>query len=103
MDWLLEATRLLDERTHQVLREHLGDAGDVEDVLLGIQRGELSTGVRKRIDDLRRHAAHTRVKKSEESRGPSAYDRYVFDLLTHSLSFAGPRDRYKPRPDTHSL
>src|SRR5438094_7018447 len=88
MDRLLEAPRLLDERTHQILREHLRNAGHVEDVLLGIQRRELSTGVRKRVDDLRRHTAHTSVKKSEEPRGPSADDRNVLDLLKHLVTFA---------------
>ena len=96
MDRLLEASRLFDERSHEILREHLRYAGDVEDVLLGIQSRELPAGVRKRVDDLRRHTAHARIKKREETSRSSADNRNVLDLLNHLVRFAARSPRYKP-------
>src|SRR5205823_11281532 len=96
VDRLLEATRLFHQRSDQILGEHLRYAGDVEDVLLGIKRRELAAGVGECVDDLRRYSAHARIKKSKESRRPSAEDRNVFDLLSHSLTFAAQITGYKP-------
>ena len=86
---LVEVTRLSKlcglrlERLHEILGEHLRKAGDVEDVLLGIQRRELSTNLRERVEHLGRRAAHPTIKESEEARGPSAKNSYVFDLVLH--------------------
>jgi hypothetical protein len=55
---LVPAPRLLGEVLHEVLRQHLREAGDVEDVLLRVERGELPAELRERVDDLRRGAAH---------------------------------------------
>src|SRR3954449_9939298 len=96
MDRLLESARPLDQRSYQVLGQYLRDAGDVEDVLLRIQRCQLSAGLRKRVDDLRRHLSHTGVEQSEESGGAAANDRDVLDLLKHWLTFAASSNGYKP-------
>ena len=66
----MELPRLLGELPHEVLREHLREAGDVEDVLLGIQRRELSAELRQRVDDLRRRAAHAGVEEANSPAGP---------------------------------
>ncbi len=52
---------------HQILGQHLGEAGDVEDVFLGIERHELATERRKRVDDPSGCAAHSRVERGEEA------------------------------------
>src|SRR3982751_5499142 len=95
MDRLLESARLLDQRSYQVLGQYLRDAGNVEDVLLRIQRRQLSAGLRKRVDDLRRHLSHTRVEQSEESGGPTADNRDVLELLKHEITFAASGSSYK--------
>ena len=64
MHRLVELRRLLGERFHEILREHLRKAGDVEDVFLGIERGELAAELRQRVDDLRRRACACRRRTS---------------------------------------
>ena len=64
----LELERLLGQRAHEILRQDLRKAADVEDVLLGIEGGELPAELRQRVDDLRRHAAHAGVEEGEEAR-----------------------------------
>jgi hypothetical protein len=65
---------------HQVLGEHLGEAGDVEDVLLRIEREELAAESGKGIDDAGGSAAHAGIKRREQAGGPAADDRDVLDL-----------------------
>src|SRR5690242_7043590 len=96
MDRLLEPARLHDQRSHEVFRQYLRYAGNVEDVLLGIQRRELSAGLRKRVDDLRRHLSHTGIKQSEKPRGPPANDRDVLDVLNHQITIAASGAAYTP-------
>jgi hypothetical protein len=64
----------------QVLREHLGKAGHVEDVLLRIEREELPAEGRESIDDARGRAAHAGIERPEQAGGPAADDRDVLDL-----------------------
>src|SRR3954465_15164434 len=96
MDRLMESARLLDQRSYQVLGQYLRDAGNVEDVLLRIQRRQLSTGLRKRVDNLRPHLSDTRVEQCEGPGGPTADDGDVLDLVKHSLTFAASSNGYKP-------
>ena len=86
VDGLPELPLLFDELLHEVLGEDLRKAGDVEDVLLGIERGQLAAGLGQRIDDLRRDAPHAGVEQAEESRGPGADDRDVADFVRHSIN-----------------
>src|SRR3982750_3056886 len=97
MDRLLESARLLYQRSYQVLGQYLRDAGDVEDVLLRIQRRQLSTGLRKRVDNLRRHLSHTSVEQCEEPGGPAADNGDVLDrcFLSHEITFAASGATYK--------
>ena len=81
MNRLLELRRLLGERAHQVLGEDLGKAGDVEDVFLGVERGELAAELRQRVDEARRRAAHSSVEEAEDPGRPPADDRDVSYLL----------------------
>ena len=80
---LAELRRLIAQRLDEILRQHLRVAGDVEDVFLGIEGGELTAELRQRVDDLRRCAAHARVEEREEPRWPSADDRDVLHLVIH--------------------
>ena len=76
-----ELRRLLGELPHEVLGQHLREAGHVEDVLLGIERRELSAQLRQRVDDPRRGAAHPRVELREDPRRPAADDREVLEVV----------------------
>ena len=84
MDRLVELARLLGQRLHEILRQHLRKAGDVEDVLLGIQRGELAAELRQRVDDLRRRSSHAGVERSEDARRAAADDRDVGEFVKHA-------------------
>src|ERR1041385_6957321 len=88
MHGLIELPRLLDHRAHQIFRQHFGKTGDVEDVFLGIQRGELAAGFRERVDDLRRRSTHARIEQPEDARGAAPDDGYVTNLL-HSGKSSG--------------
>src|SRR5687768_17075290 len=81
---LLELRGLVAQRLHQVLREHLRIARDVEDVFLGVERGQLAAQLGERVDDLRRRTPHSGVEEREEPRGPAADDGDVLHLVFHS-------------------
>src|SRR5438132_4941408 len=87
----LELRGLLGERLDQLLRENFRVAGDVEDVFLGVQRGQLSAELRESVHDLRGRPAHSGIKKSEEPCGSSADDRDVFRLAAHSRSIGSAK------------
>jgi hypothetical protein len=70
------AAQLLDE----VLRQHLRVAGDVEDPLLGIQRGELAADLRQGIDDARGRLAHAGPERGRQPDRAGADDGDVADL-----------------------
>lgn len=95
MDRLLKPTCLLDEGSHEIFGQHLRNAGDIEDVLLRIQGGQLSARLRKRVDDLRRHTAHPGIKEGEKAGGASTDYRDVLDVHCHPLTFAAPFARGK--------
>jgi hypothetical protein len=88
-----ELRGLLRQRADEVLGEYLCEPAHVEDVLFRIQRGELSTGLRKRIDNLGRSAAHAGVKLGEEPGGPRTNYRDVPDLARHGRKFTAVRGR----------
>ena len=52
----------------QVLGEHLGESGHVEDVLLGIEGHELSAERGQGIHDTGRGAPHAGVERGERAR-----------------------------------
>ena len=83
---LVELRRLVSQRLHEVLGEDLRIPRDVEDVFLRIERGELPAELRKRVHDLRRRAAHSRVEEREEPGRPAADDGDVLDLVFHPSS-----------------
>jgi hypothetical protein len=100
---LLELSRLLQERVHEVLREDLREARHVEDVLLGVQSGELAASLGKCVDDLRGGPAHASVEEGEEPDRSGADDRQVPDLMgLHLIKFATPRvpDNGRARPSS---
>ena len=66
---------------HQVLGQHLGEAGDVEDVLLRVQGHELAPERGQGVDDAGRRPPHPGVEGREEPGGPPADDRNVLQLL----------------------
>jgi hypothetical protein len=65
---------LLSHVADQVLGQHLGKAGNVENVFLGVQRHELATQCRKRIDDAGRGAAHAGIEGGKQAGRASADD-----------------------------
>src|SRR3954462_13841900 len=71
---VVELRCLLDQRLHQILRQNLRETSDVEDVLLGIERGELSAQLRKRGNDLRLRPPHSGKKRGDHPGGPPAND-----------------------------
>src|SRR3954451_8228172 len=80
---VVELRCLLDQRLHQILRQNLRETSDVEDVLLGIERGELSAQLRKRVNDLRLRPPHSGIKRGEQPGGTAANDRDVCYLVGH--------------------
>jgi len=56
MHGLTKLRGLLRQRPHEILRQHLGISGDVEDELLRVQRGKLSTELGQGVHDLSRGA-----------------------------------------------
>src|SRR5207244_3999375 len=81
MDGRLELERLLRHPLHQGLRQDLGEAGDVEDVLLGIERRELPAHLVEVVDQAATRAAHAGVKGGKQACRAGADDRDIFDLL----------------------
>ena len=81
-----ELLGLLELPRHEILREHPRKPGDVKDVLLRVQGGQLAAGLGQRVDDLRRHAAHAGVEKGEEARGAGADNRDVLEFVLHALT-----------------
>ena len=73
--------RLLAQQLHQVLGQHPGMAGHVEDPLLRVQRGELAAQVGQRVDDPRAGLAHPRPEGGRQAHRPGADDRQVADLV----------------------
>jgi hypothetical protein len=72
---------LLHQAPHEILRQHLRVAGDVEDVLLRVERRELAAELRQGVDDLRRRAAHAGVERGEQPGGAAADDGEVRDRV----------------------
>src|SRR5207249_1381258 len=81
MDRGLELERLLGHPLHEVLGEHLGEAGDVEDVLLGIERRELPAHLVEVVDQAAGRAAHPGVEGGEQARRAGADYGDIFDVL----------------------
>jgi hypothetical protein len=82
-----ELETLRDHVPHQVLREHLREAGDVEDVFLRIQREELAAEGGEGVDDAGGRAAHAGIERREQAGRPAADDRDVLDVqLRHCRS-----------------
>src|SRR5687767_6194614 len=70
---------LLDEPVGEVLGEDLWKAGDVVNVLFGIQGRELPAEDFERVNELDAHLPQARVESSEESGGPGSNDREIDD------------------------
>src|SRR3954451_13356393 len=79
----MELRCLLHQRLHQILRQNLREPSNIEDVFLGIERGELSAQLRQRVDDLRLGAPHAGIKRGEQPGGTAATDRGVGYLVSH--------------------
>src|SRR5206468_17065 len=81
VDGLLELEGLLGHPLHQVLGEDLWEARDVEDVLLRVQRRELTAHLVEVVDQTAGGPAHSRVKSAEQSGRAGADNRDIFDVL----------------------
>src|SRR5438046_763526 len=81
VDPRLPLQRLLGKAPHQVLGEDLGDARDVEDVLLGVERGQLAARLIERVDQAERGPAHPGIEARKEAGGAGADDGDIFDVL----------------------
>ena len=79
----MELRRLFDERIHHVLGQNLGEAANVEDVLLGVERGELAAELGQGVNDAGRCPTHSRVKSGEQSGGTAADDSDVGYFVSH--------------------
>src|SRR3954447_25367935 len=79
----VELCGLIDQRADQVLGQNLRVSADIEDVFLGVKRGQLTTQLRQGVDDLGGGAAHARVKRGEQPRWAAADNRDVGDLVRH--------------------
>src|SRR5258708_11161544 len=91
VDGLAEPPVLVDELVDEVLRQDRRNAGDVEDVLLGIERGQLPAGLGERVDDLCADLSHAGVEQAKESRGPGADDRDIANFVRHSINLLSSR------------
>src|SRR6266566_6054793 len=93
----MELRCLFDERVHHVLGQNLGEAADIEDVFLGVQRRELTAQLRQGVDNARRCPAHPSVKSGEQSGWTAADNGDVCNLVSHlyceiySSGKTGPR------------
>jgi len=61
----IPAEALLGESFDEVFRENLRKTGDIEDVLLGIERGELAADLIEIVDQAMGSATHPGVKRRE--------------------------------------
>ncbi len=73
--------RLLGHAADQVFREHLGEAGDVEDVLFRVERGELAADLVEVVDKAARRPAHAGVECPEQPCRARTDDRDILELL----------------------
>src|SRR5438067_4291957 len=72
---------LLDQLVDQLLAVHLGEAGDVEDVLLGVDRGNLAAELLEALDDPDAGIAMAAVVGGGKAGRAAADDGDVGDLL----------------------
>src|SRR5687768_13609633 len=77
-----ELAGLRRELIHEILREDLRESTDIEDEFLRIERLELSSELRERIDDACRRAAHTGVELGKQPGGTRANDGEVRDVVS---------------------
>src|SRR5688572_9363503 len=77
----IPAEPLLRQSLHEIFRQDRRKAGHVEDVFLGIERGELAADLIEIVDQAVRGAAHSRVKRREQSRRAGADDGDIFRVL----------------------
>src|SRR5207247_7428446 len=68
VDRRLPLQPLLGHSLHEVLGEDLGEARDVEDVLLRVERRELAADLIEVVDQAARGPAHPGVEGTEQSR-----------------------------------
>jgi hypothetical protein len=76
-----ELKSLGDHVAHEVLGQDLGEPGDVEDVLLRVERHELPAQRRQGVDDAAGRPPHAGVEGGEQPGGASADDRDIPQLL----------------------
>ncbi len=81
----LELHGLLDHVLGKVLRQNLRDAADVEDVLLGIEGGQLPAQLREGVDDATADPSEAGVEGPEEAGRPTPDDGDVRDVVLHVL------------------
>jgi len=87
-DLAAELERLFGHPLDQVLGQDSGKTGDVEDELLGVERGELAAQRRERIDDPAGGAPHTGVERAEQPGGATADDGDVSEGIGHDRNVA---------------
>src|SRR2546429_370927 len=72
---------LLRHPLHQVFGENLREAGNVEDVFLGVERGQLAADLIQVIDQPVGRATHAGIKRREQTRRAGADDGDIFRVL----------------------
>ena len=78
---LVKLACLFGQQADQVFREDARISRYIEDVLLRVERRQLSAKLRKRIDQLRGRATHPGIEEREEASWPAADDRQVADFM----------------------
>jgi hypothetical protein len=68
---------LFNEFRREIFRQDLGEAGDVVDIFLGIEGGELSAKHVEGVDQLDRHSPKAGVEGREKACGAGANDRKI--------------------------
>src|SRR5262249_18836772 len=69
--------RLFDQVVHQVAAADRREAGDVEDLLLRVHRGDLAAGFRQRVDHGYRQPTEAGVVRREQPGRAGSYDGEV--------------------------
>src|SRR5258708_29721670 len=77
---------MLGEPLHEILCQDLGKSRDVEDVFLGIERGQLAAHLIEVVDQAVRSAAHAGIEGGEQAGRACSDDDDIFCLLHRAYS-----------------
>src|SRR5919109_2347335 len=91
MDVGAELQALLDAEVDELLAENLRVAGDVVDVLLGIDRRHLAAELSEALDDADRSVTVAGVVRDGQTHGAGPDDRDITDSVLHGSAVMLPR------------